>query len=274
MGKRLSKNEVELYRKDGILFPIPVLDEAEVSHLASAINETELSLGQRPRGQLAGQCHLHFAWARRLVTNPLILDLVEDIIGPDILAHSTTIFKKYPGEGTYVSWHQDGYYMNLDTPDLVSVWIAITDSDLENGCLRVERGSHQKGILAHQVTAASDRNLLTSGIQVGIAVEESATVDVVLRAGQASLHHVNLVHGSDANYSSKARAGFAIRFVAPQVSQRSPHHPVVLVRGGDLYGHFELYTKPAEEDFAAAAGQHIQFSEQLRARRMASGRRA
>jgi hypothetical protein len=274
MGKRLSEKEVESYRKDGILFPIPVLDEAEVSRLAAAIEETERSLGQRPQGQLAGQCHLHFAWARRLATNSKILDIVEDIIGPDILAHSTTIFKKYPGEGTYVSWHQDGYYMNLDIPDLVSVWIAITDSDRDNGCLRVERGSHRKGILAHQMTATSERNLLTSGIQLDSAVEESATMDVVLRAGDASLHHVNLVHGSDANYSAKARAGFAMRFVAPRVTQRSPHHPVVLARGADRFGHFELYAKPAEEDFSAAARQHIQFSEQLRARRMASGRRA
>ena len=128
----------------------------------------------------------------------------------------------------------------LSRPAFVSAWVALTDSATDNGCLRVVPGSHRTGRVAHGETARSAQNLLTSGMEVSAGVDELDAVDVELKPGEASLHHVDLVHGSRANMSGRPRIGFAIRYVAPDVTQGVWHHPVLLARGRDDHHHFEL----------------------------------
>jgi non-heme Fe2+,alpha-ketoglutarate-dependent halogenase len=272
MGKHLTSEDVAKYREDGVLFPISVFAAEEVQAFQAALAELERHFDGRAKPHEAGQCHLHFAWAARLVKDPRILDIVEDIIGPDILVHSSTIFKKFPREGSFVSWHQDGYYLDLDQPDFVSAWVALTESGPANGCLRVVRGSHRKGRMAHTNSAAAPRNLLTSGLEIQVRVEESEATDVVLRPGEMSLHDVNIVHGSNPNHSGISRVGFAIRYVAPHVIQASRHHQVMLARGADRYGRFEEYANAPAEDFELAAAAHRRFSGDLQAKRRRSGR--
>jgi non-heme Fe2+,alpha-ketoglutarate-dependent halogenase len=271
VGKRLTESGLNLYRQDGILFPIPVLDEHEIVYYRACLEKLEIGLGGSPRSHELGQCHLFFAWAYRLVSHPRILDVVEDVIGPDIVVHATSIFQKRPYDATFVSWHQDGYYLGLDQPDFVSAWVALTDSNEENGCLRVVRTSHQSGGFPHGNSAASQQNLLASGLEIAVAVEASAATNVVLRPGEMSLHHVNIVHGSNPNHSGLPRVGFAIRYVAPHVVQARPHFPVVLVRGKDGYSHFKLKDDPPGDDFEQSLGAFREFSAKLTARRQASG---
>jgi non-haem Fe2+, alpha-ketoglutarate-dependent halogenase len=268
--KRLTEFELNSYRRDGVLFPISVLNQAEVTGFLACLKELETGLGGAPKPHELGQCHLFFSWAHDLIRHPRILDVVEDVIGPDIVVHATTIFQKRPYDATFVSWHQDGYYLGLDQPDFVSAWVALTDSNAENGCLRVVRESHQRGSFPHGNSAASDRNLLTSGLEIAVEVEESEATDVVLRPGEISLHHVNIVHGSNPNHSGAPRVGFAIRYVAPHVTQTRPHFPVVLVRGNDRHGHFALQNDPPGNDFAQSLAAFREFSAKLNARRQAT----
>ncbi len=270
MGKRLTASELNSYRADGILFPVSVLEQSEVSACRASLEQLEAHLGGAPKSHELGQCHLYFSWAYRLASDPRILDAVEDVIGPDIVVHATTIFLKRPYDATFVSWHQDGYYLGLDQPDFVSAWVALTNSTPENGCLRVVRGSHRNGIVRHGNSAKSEQNLLTSGLEIAVAVEESEATDVVLRAGEMSLHHVNIVHGSNPNRSANARAGFAIRYVAPHVTQARPHFPVLLVRGRDPYGHFEIQNEVPGDDFEQSLAAFREFSNKLMARRRAT----
>lgn len=274
MGKRISAEDVSTYHRDGVLFPIPVLDRAEVAQFRAALEEMERYFGRRPAPAEVGQSHLHFAWAARLATHPRILDAVEDLIGPDIIVHASTIFHKYPFEGAYVSWHQDSYFLQLDRADFVSAWVALSDSNQENGCLRVVRGSHRSGRLHHTDSAASENNMLVSGLNIAVAVQEEEATDVVLRAGEMSLHHLHIVHGSNANHSPHGRIGFAIRYVAPHVSQATPHHAVMLARGSDRYGHFQIHQGAPKEDFERAIAAQREFSAKLREQRQAQGRRA
>lgn len=271
MGKRLTESELNSYRHDGILFPIPVLDEHEVKEYGACLKELEVGLGGTPKSHELGQCHLFFDWAHRLVSHSGILDVVEDVIGPNIAVHATSVFQKRPHDATFVSWHQDGYYLELDQPDFVSAWVALTDSNEENGCLRVVRSSHQNGSFPHGNSAMSQQNLLTSGLEIAVAVEESEATDVVLRPGEMSLHHVNIVHGSNPNHSGNPRVGFAIRYVAPHVKQARPHFPVLLVRGKDEYGHFELQDDPPGDNFEQSLAAFREFSAKLNARRQATG---
>jgi len=266
VSKRLTASELMSYQQDGVLFPIPVLGQDEVAGFRSCLARLEDRLGGAPKSHELSQCHLHFSWAYRLVSHPRILDAVEDVIGPDIVVHATSIFQKRPYDATFVSWHQDGYYLNLDQPDFVSAWVALTDSNTENGCMRVVRASHRSGSFPHANSALREENLLASGLEIAVAVEESEATDVVLRPGEMSLHHVNIVHGSSPNRSANPRAGFAIRYVAPHVVQNRPHFPVVLVRGEDRYGHFELQKDPPGDDFEQYRDQLALYSHLLKER--------
>jgi len=270
VGKRLTASELDSYRRDGIFFPLSALDQDEVAGFCSSLGRLEDRLGGSPKSHELSQCHLHFGWAYRLVSHPRILDAVEDIIGPDIVVHATSIFQKRPYDATFVSWHQDGYYLGLDRPDFVSAWVALTESDSENGCMRVVRGSHLGGNFPHANSAVCEQNLLDSGLEIAVAVQESEATDVTLRPGEMSLHHVNIVHGSNANRSGKKRAGFAVRYIAPHVAQNRPHYPVLLVRGKDRYGHFELQNDPPGDDFEHSVVAMRQFSTNLSARRQAT----
>ncbi len=89
-----------------------------------------------------------------------------------------------------------------------------------------------------------EHNLLGSGLNLEADVDESLAVNVILRAGEMSFHHVNIVHGSGQNRSDGPRIGFAIRYTTPEVSQGRSHHDVVLARGSDRHGHFSLRTAP------------------------------
>ncbi len=277
IGTRTAADWVGRYCEDGVFFPIPVLSREETCFFRNSVEDFErrfeARFGRAPAGAEVGQCHLHFEWASRLATDPRLLNIAEAVLGPDILIHSTTIFHKRPLSGTYVTWHQDGYHMELGKPDLLSVWVALSDSNPENGCLRLVPGSHKNGRLPHGQDAVAERNLLTSGLEISVAVDETEATDVVLREGEVSLHHVNIVHGSRPNDSAFSRMGFAIRYAAPHVRQRSAHHPVVLARGEDRFGEYSHYAESPEPDMGRALDEHVRFAQELVAQRVAAGRK-
>jgi non-haem Fe2+, alpha-ketoglutarate-dependent halogenase len=268
----LAREAVQQYEADGYFAPLQVLAPDELARYRGEVEALYQALAATGSARLPSQTHLHFRWAYDLVTHPRILDAVETIVGPNVLVHATTIFGKQPGDGKFVSWHQDGYYMRLSRPAFVSAWVALTDSVADNGCLRVVPGSHRAGRVAHGETARSQDNLLTSGMEVANAVDEREAVDVELAPGEASLHHVDLVHGSRANTSGRPRIGFAIRYVAPDVKQAVWHHPVLLARGRDDHHNFELYEPPAAGSLEHGLAEMHRLADRIMEVRRAEGR--
>ena len=113
--------------------------------------------------------------------------------------------------------------------------------------MRVIPGIHKPPLLPQRETYARD-SMLSRGQEIAVEVDESRTVDMVLRAGEMSLHHIGLVHGSGPNFSTKPRIGLAVRYASPEVVQNGPARDLVLlVRGKDDYGHFEI-VQPPESD--------------------------
>jgi chlorinating enzyme len=262
MGKLLTAAQVEQYHRNGILFPVSVLSPGETVRFRAAFEEVAARLGGRPVAQALGHTHAYFRWAYDLATHPRILDAVEDVLGPDLLVWTVSIFPKYPRDPGYISWHQDGTYWGLDSPRVMTAWVALTDSTLDNGCMRVMPGSHRRPILPHRDTYAAD-NRLSRGQEIEVEVDEQDAVDVVLRAGEMSLHHVNIIHGSDPNPSDGSRIGFAPRFTTPETRQIDGEPPTaVLARGRDGYGHFQLLPGPPT----------LGFDEALAAQQAAAGR--
>lgn len=248
MGNRLSAQQVQRYERDGVLFPVPVLSPEEVARFRAGFEELEARLGGRPRP--IGLSHLFFRWAYELATHPAVADAVEDVLGPDLLVHGSLILCKYPGDSSFVAWHQDGTYSGLHATPTTSAWIALSDSNAENGCMRVIPGSHRQEILPHRNTYAPN-NLLGHGEEIQVEVEESQALDVVLRPGEMSLHQNNIIHGSNPSRSAVKRIGFILRFVTPRLA--SSDLPVTPVRGGTNSSHLPLQKPPTgglEDGFA------------------------
>ncbi len=257
MTRRLSDADVARYRRDGILFPIDVMPPAEAQELLQRLEADERAQGGRLSGRNNQKPHLLHPWMDQVVRHPAILDAVEDVLGPNLFCWGSQFFAKDPGDTAYVSWHQDGTYWGLSSPDVVTAWVALTPSIPENGCMRVVPGTQRQQV-AHEDTFA-ESNLLSRGQEIAVKVDEAKAVDVVLQPGQMSLHHVLIFHGSEPNQSDIRRVGFAIRYVPTHVSQASGiRESALLVRGVDEFGHFDHELSPEADMHPDAVARHKQ----------------
>ncbi|MPZ36153.1 MAG: phytanoyl-CoA dioxygenase [Rhodospirillales bacterium] len=255
MSKVLTADQVSRYRSDGFHFPVPVLSAAEARSYRDRLEANERALGGPLSGNMRQKPHLLFTWANELARHPKILDAVEDVIGPDILCWSTTFFTKEAHSPSFVSWHQDATYWGLSTNDVITAWVAFADSAVESGAMKFWPGSHLENQLEHRDTFAAD-NLLTRGQEIAVDVPAGEGVDVPLNAGEMSLHHVLLVHGSGPNTTADRRIGYAIRYIPPHVSQLKARDSAMLVRGRDRYGNFDPDPAPQRDLDEAALAAH------------------
>jgi len=253
--KVLTEEAVQRYREAGYLAPIRALSISEAAAIRAKLEAFEAAAGPLS-GHLRQKSHLLFTWLNDLIRHERILDAVEDIIGGDILCWGTSFFIKEPRNPAFVSWHQDTTYWGLEPADIVTAWVALSDSTVENGAMRVVPGSHTMAQIPHRDTFGAE-NLLSRGQEVMVDVDASQADTLTLKAGEMSLHHVRLIHGSDPNPSDERRIGFAIRYLPTYVRQvAGPHDWATLVRGEDHYGNFELERRPDADMSEAAQAYH------------------
>ncbi len=237
----LSTRQVEDYRRDGFVFPIQVLSPAEVDLFRDSFESLiESSRSYSPKR--FDRLHLFFQWAHDIVTHETLLDVVESIIGDDILVYGTLVLAKQPRDLRYASWHQDSFYSGLHLTPSTTAWIALTPSHERNGCMRVIPGSHKLGSMEHENVADDPRLLNRRGERIKIDIDEAEAVDVVLRPGEISLHESTLVHSSSPNSSYEPRIGFIVRFVTSQM--QNPNTRLMRVRGDGDCGHLDLAEPP------------------------------
>lgn len=247
----LSAEAIRHYHEHGYYSPLRALSAAEAAELRRHLEEYERA-GGTLSGPLRHKTHLLFTWLNDLIRRPSILDAVQNIIGPNILCWGTSFFIKEARTPSFVSWHQDSTYWGLEPPDIVTAWVAISESTLENGAMRVIPGTHIGDQVAHRDTFARD-NMLSRGQEIAVEVDGSKAVDLVLQPGEMSLHHVRLIHGSEPNPSARRRIGFAIRYLPTHVRQAvGARDFATLVRGVDTYHNFED-EQPPDADMSVAA---------------------
>ena len=140
-NRLLDESAVAAYRRDGIVFPIRVVDEAEAARMLGRLEDIEAAHGGKLPARINQKPHLLFPWLNELVRHPRIVDAVEDVLGPDLLCWGSQFFTKNGGDPSYVSWHQDATYWGLSSPDVVTAWVAFTPSTVESGCMRVVPGT-------------------------------------------------------------------------------------------------------------------------------------
>jgi phytanoyl-CoA dioxygenase PhyH len=251
---RLSPADVAAYREVGYHYPLRVMSTEQAVGYMGKLEAHEAAHGPFV-GSMRHKGHLYLTWLDEIVRLPSILDAVGDILGPDLMVYSSSFFIKEPHDPSYVSWHQDAHYWGLNSGDVVTAWIALMDSDTENGAMRVVPGTHLVD-LPHVDTFAKN-NMLSRGQEVAVDLGDRAWVELGLRAGEMSLHHVGIVHGSEPNQSDRRRVGFAVRYMTPRVKQTiSETDGATLVRGTDPYHNFEHEPSPKANMAPEALAYH------------------
>jgi len=241
----LTPEQLDYYNNKGYVSPVDALITAEAKEIRYEIEKIEKNWPNALEGINRNYVHLISPVFNKICLNKNILDAVESIIGKNILICGTTLFIKNPNEKGFVSFHQDAKYIGLEPHNWVTVWVAVTDSNEENGCMRMWPGSHKEN-LRHHEQKFDEKNLLTRGQTIeNIPLEK--TVPIILKAGQISLHHPTIVHGSGLNNSNDRRIGFVIQsYIGSNVDQVLGKIYVQKARGEDKYKYHEYSNIPSE----------------------------
>ena len=244
----LTPQQIEQYRRDGYVFPLPVLEPHEIPPLRARLEAFETENGGKLRSSQRNKSHLLFKWLDDLIRDPRILDPIQQLIGPDILCWNTIFWIKDVGSRSFVSWHQDSRYWGLSSEKVVSAWLALSEASMEAGCMRVMPGTHVGDTLVHRDSYHED-NMLTRGQEIVEGVDDGRAVHMPLEAGQMSLHSYRLAHASGPNLSDDRRIGVSMHFMPPDTAQVvGDWDSAALVRGSDPFGYFE-HTPVPDRDF-------------------------
>ena len=239
----LSSNQLKQYEDEGFVSPINIFSKDKAKEIR---NEIELIENKIP-GELENSgrynAHLISPLLDEVTHNSKILDAVQSLIGENILVCGTTLFIKNPNEKGFVSYHQDAKYIGLEPHNWVTAWVVVTDSNEKNGCMRMWSGSHKDNLKDHE-QMFNEGNLLTRGQTINNVPKEKVK-SLVLKAGQMSLHHPKVVHGSELNKSNDRRIGFVIQsYIGTNVKQVLGKNSVQLARGVDNFNYHKKIGRP------------------------------
>ena len=232
----LSANQLKQYKDEGFVSPIDIFSNDRAIAIRKEIELIEEKMPGELNKSGRYNSHLISPLLDKVTHDSKILDSVQSIIGENILVCGTTLFIKNPNEKGFVSYHQDAKYIGLKPHNWVTAWVAITDSNEHNGCMRMWSGSHKDNLKDHD-QMFNKGNLLTRGQTVN-NVPIGETTPIILKAGQMSLHHPTVVHGSGLNNSNDRRIGFVIQsYIGTNVKQSLGKNSVQLARGNDEFNY-------------------------------------
>jgi hypothetical protein len=242
--KFLSPEQIKQFNERGYVAPLPVYDPQEISAIRSYFDDLLASVMKAGGDSYSiSSAHLKYGPVHDILTNPKIVDYVSDLLGDNVVGWGSHFFCKLPGDGKSVAWHQDASYWPLSPSKAVTVWLAIDDADEENACMKFIAGSHHHGHMTYRPSDAADHNVLNQTIdnpeQFGEVVWNP------LPAGWASMHADLLLHGSEANRSTRRRCALTLRYCAAEVNAALGwNEKGVQVRGKDARGHWANAPRP------------------------------
>ena len=246
MPKRLSPQQVQRFHGDGFLAPVRVLSEEQTDHYRGCLEAFETRYPQHV-AKLDVKAYLLCPWVNELVRLASILDVIEDLIGPNVLCASSNFRVKQPDGRSHAGWHQDGKYIRLE-PDLILIIVAFNEHTTQHGCLRFIPGSHRWCYLNHSETNPDPHSILDRQQHITDAFDDSAAVNVLLKPGEMSIHQPAMVHSSAPNCSKHRRIAWIADYLPTHARAPVGHRQVaMLVRGVDEYHHFEADPVPSGE---------------------------
>jgi ectoine hydroxylase-related dioxygenase (phytanoyl-CoA dioxygenase family) len=264
MSSALSHAEIAQYQQQGYVVPAYQLEPHVLSKTQEALdtlirNNPDVRPEKLVSAHIEGPNQEGVIGSRAfldLAMHPPIVDLVEQLIGPDIVLWGCHVFCKPAQEGFETPWHQDGHYWPIRPLATCTVWVALEPSTRQNGCLRVIPASHA-GRQLHPHLHEDRQDLTLNQRMAEGAFDEADAADLELQPGQMSMHDVYMIHGAKANTSGQRRTGVALRYMpASSVFDRNlkpmdgqtgvpvsfATRPLWLLRGRDASGRNDFTT--------------------------------
>jgi non-heme Fe2+,alpha-ketoglutarate-dependent halogenase len=241
--RMMSDQQLIDFHANGFVASLDCLSVGEAAECMRKIQEYEAATGENVSEKIRARAVLAFKWLLDLARHPKIAGALQDAIGPNVILMFCAVWSKAPGGSKFVSWHQDGAYNPFDRNEGATAWVALTDSTPEMGCVKAIPGSHRRGFLHHEETYDPE-NMVSRG-QTVTDIDPNAAVDLAMHAGQFSIHHEMVVHGSGRNNGSDRRVGVSFSCVATETKSLAEPNTGVLIAGENAPGHWVLNKEPA-----------------------------
>ena len=245
--KVLTREQVEGFNVDGYVRPLSIYTPEEITGIRNYFDDLLAKVVAAGGDSYSiSSAHLRYGKVWDILTNPRIVACVKDVLGENVIGWGSHFFCKMPGDGKAVAWHQDSSYWPLTPTKAVTVWLAIDDADPENANMRFVKGSHHFGHLTYRESSAEEHNVLNQSVDN--AEQYGEVVDNPLKAGEASIHSDLLLHGSEANNSTRRRCALTLRYAAADVKAHMGwNQKGVWVAGKDESGHWLNRERPAAD---------------------------
>jgi len=246
----VSDEQVKFYKENGYLTYGRILTKPELDELRDYVDTMIANLPAGKRSEQRDMPHFEHPFLFKYLTHPRVLKVIERFIGPDIVRWSSHFISKRENDGMEVPWHQDGVYWSkmLEPMHVITMWLAVDESKIENGCMRVIPGSHTLRDRRYK-TVNRENNLFGSEI-IESDREASKAVNLELEVGECHFHDAWTIHNSSPNVSHKRRCGYTMRYMPADIrypgAEWRPTHHIYLLQGRDRTRGFNSYTPVPE----------------------------
>ena len=227
MSGRLSEAQVAFYREHGYVVVAELLDAETLAALrretdaivakAAGLSESNEVLDledshtpEAPRVRRIKYPRLHFAFFKELSAYPPMVEVLRQLIGPNLRYQGDKLNLKSAEHGAPVEWHQDWAFYPHTNDDLLAAGILLDDCDEENGPLLVIPGSHRGPIYDH----LSDGHFCGAMDFAASGIDPAKAVALIGLAGTVTFHHVRMLHGSALNRSARQRRLLLYQYAA------------------------------------------------------------
>lgn len=244
MASQWAAERRKMYDELGYIGPITLMPPDAMQAYRERVEAFESRYADAPKKLYQGP-HILAPWLQDIIRNADLLDAAEDLFGPNLLMMNSGFRIKQPGTQTHSPWHQDALYMKYE-PMWATVMVAFTDFTVGNGCLRFIAGSHKGELLPHEESRENDP-IQTRGQRITCDFGRARETPMPLGAGQATIFHPMIIHGSHPNRSTERRVGLIFEYCPTKTKRIGSRDSAMLVRGIDTYGNFDVDPVPRVE---------------------------
>lgn len=262
-------NHKQSYADEGFITSVPILSPEQTRYYATKYQQfiDTYQDDQRFPEWTYARSELILSWVADLAANPRLLDVVETLIGPDILLWNALLPAKPPHSNKYFGWHQDATYWPVTHKEqIVSAWLALSQVDQEHGGMQMIPQSHLSGLKTHERTFDS-ASMLRRGQRVSEPISEKLAVNIDLEPGQASFHHTLTLHRSGPNTTKSWRLGVLFNYVSSAVAPLPGYQDAAMPLRGRTEQTSFVRSKPPKEDLDDESLKHYSDILELQAKR-------
>ena len=245
--KILTPAQIAHYNRQGYVNEVRVFSPEEIADTRAFVDALMgRVMAQGGSSYSVKHAHMKYGTVWDLITHPRITAIVKDVLGDEVVGWGAHFFCKMPGDGKIVAWHQDASYWPLTPSKTLTVWLAVDNADVENGCMKFVAGSHLLGPVTFRHSTAGEDNVLDQTVEN--AEQYGTVVYNELLAGQISIHSDLLLHSSEANHSQRRRCGLTLRYCTPDVrGTLGWNNEGIVISGADPEGHWGNPPRPIRD---------------------------